>query len=115
MIRHDNELQKVTLPHMKGGNGAMECAHFLQDDEFSGKGRLFAKALLRPGASVGLHRHEKDFEVFYILRGHGTYNDNGTPQPIGPGDVAICPEGQTHALENTGDEDLEYIALILYA
>ncbi len=114
MIRRSNELQQVRQPEMKGGAGALETTHFLQADEFHGKGRLFAHGRLRPGSSVGLHRHEKDFEVYYILHGHGMYNDDGTIQPVGPGDVTICPEGRSHALDNTGDEDLEYIALILY-
>ena len=115
MIRRSNELQQVTQPKMKGGAGALESTHFLQADEFCGKGRLFAHGRLRPGSSVGLHKHEKDFEVYHILRGRGMYNDDGTMQPVGPGDVTICLEGQSHALDNTGDEDLEYIALILYA
>ena len=42
------------------------------------------------------------------------YNDNGTEVEVGPGDVTICPEGEEHALANTGSEDMEIIALILF-
>ena len=31
------------------------------------------------------------------------------------GDVMICKDGEEHMLENDGTEDLEFIALILYA
>lgn len=31
------------------------------------------------------------------------------------GDVTICKDGACHSIRNVGDEDLEYIALILYS
>ena len=48
-------------------------------------------------------------------KGTGTYNDNGTYVKVGPGDTAICNDGELHGLVNDGDEPLEYIALILYS
>ena len=36
-------------------------------------------------------------------------------KPVTAGDVMICKEGEEHMLENDGTEDLEFIALILYA
>ena len=34
---------------------------------------------------------------------------------LAAGDVMICKDGEEHMLENDGTEDLEFIALILYA
>ena len=42
------------------------------------------------------------------------YNDNGTPVPVGPGDVTFVDDGEGHSLKNTGTEDLVSVALILY-
>ena len=41
--------------------------------------------------------------------------DNGELKPVTAGDVMICKDGEEHMLENDGTEDLEFIALILYA
>ena len=93
-------------PHAEAVNGA---------DEMYSKGRMFNVMTLAPGNSIGEHTHEGDNEIFYFLKGTGTYNDNGTYVKVGPGDTAICNDGELHGLVNDGDEPLEYIALILYS
>ena len=50
-----------------------------------------------------------------LLSGTGLYFDNGELKPVTAGDVMICKDGEEHMLENDGTEDLEFIALILYA
>ena len=50
-----------------------------------------------------------------VLSGTGLYFDNGELKPVTAGDVMICKDGEEHMLENDGTEDLEFIALILYA
>lgn len=53
--------------------------------------------------------------MYHVLSGTGLYFDNGELKPVTAGDVMICKEGEEHMLENDGTEDLEFIALILYA
>lgn len=84
-------------------------------DELMGKGRLFNYMIVEPGNSIGEHKHEGDNEIFHFLKGTGRYNDNGTIVEVGPGDTTCCRDGEIHALENTGDVPLEFIALILYS
>ena len=62
---------------------------------------------------MGYHQHVGDFEIYYIVKGEGQYNDNGTIVPAKVGDVFRCADGEFHAIQNTGDEDLEFIALIV--
>ncbi len=114
MIRRKQDVEIRSAENVRGGKGAFQSGALLLKDEFCGKGSLFNHAVLMPGASVGNHKHEGDFEVYYILTGEGVYNDNGTVLPIAAGDVAICQDGEVHGLENTGSENLEFIALILY-
>lgn len=114
MIRRAHEVQTSRVEGMKGGKGALLSTHLLGEKEFYGKGRMFNLNVLKPGCSVGVHTHEGDFEVYCILKGQGTYTDNGASFPIGAGDVTICHEGESHGIENTGTEDLEFIALILF-
>lgn len=78
-----------------------------------GKSRLLAHVALRSGAQVSSHRHEGEFEVFYVLSGCGEVDDNGTAFPVRAGDVIFTDDGQSHAIRNTGKADLEYLALIM--
>ena len=84
-------------------------------DEFNGKGRLFAKNTLKPGWSVGYHKHEGDAEAYYILKGEAILDDNGEKVALKAGDLAYTPNGSSHSIENVGDTDLEFIALILFS
>ena len=40
-------------------------------------------------------------------------NDNGTKYEVHPGDTTFTCDGAGHAIENIGDEDLVFMALIL--
>ena len=42
-------------------------------------------------------------------------NDNGTEVTVSAGDVVLTQDGEYHSIENNGDQDLEFIALIPYA
>ena len=83
-------------------------------EEMFGKGRLFNHCTLAPGAEIGWHVHSGDGEIYYILKGHGEYSDNGTIVEVWPGDTTFVGDGEGHSMINTGDEPLEAIALILY-
>lgn len=114
MVRTRQE-QAVEFKCIRGGNGDTEMRKILMDaGELYGKGRMFNHMILAPGRSIGEHRHEGDNEIFYFLKGSGTYNDNGKRLRVFPGDTAVCNDGECHGLVNDGDEPLEFIALILY-
>lgn len=113
MVRRKQDA--VTLERsMFGGPGLGQALQILNDGEFAGKGRLFNHVRLAPGCAVGKHAHHGEFEVYYILKGEGTYDDNGTECRVVAGDVTVCPDGETHGLLNSGTEDLEFIAPILF-
>ena len=115
MIRKKED-QAIEFRCIRGGNGETEQHKICESvEELYGKGRLFNHMILAPGNSIGEHVHEGDNEIFYFLSGTGEYNDNGTTVQVKPGDTAVCNDGETHSLVNTGDIPLEFIALILYS
>ena len=68
---------------------------------------------LKPGDSIGFHKHEVNEDVYIIISGTGVFkNDDGTEHAVGPGDVTIARLGQSHALNNTGKDDLVIISVI---
>jgi mannose-6-phosphate isomerase-like protein (cupin superfamily) len=114
MVRKGAEMRSETRAEMGGGKGSVDVIQIMERDEFRGKGRLFARNILKPGTSIGYHKHVGDFEVYFIARGEGIFNDNGTLVPVSAGDVGIIKNGQSHAIENTGKEEMEVIALVLF-
>lgn len=115
MIKRKHELRKERHENFLGGKGEMELTHFLEKEDASGTGRLFAKSVLKPGASIGFHVHQGDFENYYILKGRAMVTENdGSQHYLEPGDVMFTGNTCGHAIENVGEEDLEYIALILF-
>ena len=108
-----------TLPRgqkkMFDGAGEVRNIQILQSgEEMYNKGRVFNHVFLDPGCEVGWHVHHGDGETYYILKGTGEYNDNGTLVQVYPGDMTFVDDGEGHSIKNTGDETLEAIALILF-
>jgi mannose-6-phosphate isomerase-like protein (cupin superfamily) len=56
-------------------------------------GRLFAHVTLEPGRSIGYHTHEGETEFYYIIKGEGVFNDNGTDVTVYPGDTCATSYG----------------------
>lgn len=115
MIRKSEAIKVDVYEKRFGGEGTVTTRHLLNGaQEMYEKGRLFAHGIIEPGSSLGYHVHEGESETFYILRGTAEYDDNGTISPVQAGDVTFTAAGQGHGMKNTGQEPLEYIALILF-
>ncbi len=113
MIKKAEEMVLEIKENMRGGKGSIEILHILKQDELKGKCRLFAKITVNPGCSIGLHEHESEEEVFYIIKGKGIFDDNGTITELNAGDSILTGGGAKHSVENKGGETLEMVAVIL--
>jgi lysophospholipase L1-like esterase/quercetin dioxygenase-like cupin family protein len=69
------------------------------------------KRVLHPGAGIGLHAHHSD-EAYYVISGHGVYILDGKTYPVAAGNALLTRAGSSHALQQSGDEDL--VILITY-
>ncbi len=116
MIRHAEDCKVEYREHMRDGDGTVIITNYIEGPaELNEKGRLFAKITLNPGCSIGYHVHDKDAELFYIMKGTAEYNDNGEIRTVKAGDVTICPTGTGHGIANKTDEVVELTAVIVYA
>ncbi|TYQ12923.1 UNVERIFIED_CONTAM: mannose-6-phosphate isomerase-like protein (cupin superfamily) [Acetivibrio alkalicellulosi] len=113
MIKKAEEMVKEIKEKMRGGKGSVELVHIFSQNEFKGKIRLCAKITIEPGSSIGFHQHADEEEMFYIIKGKGTFNDNGNIKELECGDSVLTGNGASHSVENTGEEDLEMLAVIL--
>lgn len=113
MIRKQSEMQSETREQMRGGTGAVTIQHYFTSDEFTANARLCAKLRVPPGASIGVHKHGAEDEVYIITHGTGLLNDGETETRVSVGDAILTGNGESHALANDGDEPLELIAMIM--
>ncbi len=114
MITRRDDMRVDVHNEFLGGKGTLTNIHFLNKEDAHNMGRLFVKGSLKPGSSIGYHTHKGDFETYYILSGKALVNFNGEEFILEAGDSTLCRNGESHSLENIGDADLEYIAIILY-
>ena len=68
---------------------------------------------LKPGASIGMHKHEVNEDTYIIVSGEGVFTDSqGKERHVKGGDITIARKGDQHALKNTGTEDLVFLDII---
>ncbi len=113
MKRSSQEMVREIKEQMRGGEGQVEIVHLFKADEMKGHCRLAAQITLAPGCSVGGHAHDDEEEIFYILSGEATADDNGNPVTLAAGDALKTGGGETHSISCKGNVPLVMLAVIL--
>lgn len=67
---------------------------------------------LGPGASIGMHKHNNNSEIIYILHGAGKAIFDNAIEELKPGACHYCPKGHSHSILNSGMEDLVFFAVV---
>lgn len=115
IVRRLDEQEVDVKVGAQGGPGQISARKLANcDADLWNKGKLLNVITLEPGSGVGYHVHEGDGEVYYIIEGSAEYNDNGKVVAVNEGDVTFTFPGEGHAITNTGDVDLKFLALIMY-
>lgn len=103
------------MVNMAGGPGSITRYSMIESNaDLFNSGRTFAHIVIEKDCGVGYHIHNGDGEIYYILKGEGEYNDNGTVVTVKAGDVMHTLPGEGHGITNVKDEPLEMMALILF-
>lgn len=98
---------KESINHnFKGGEKDFAVKMFNDDNNKIMMGRL------ENGASIGLHTHETNSEIIYILEGKGKVYYDGAFEVVEKGSCHYCPMGHSHSLINDSDTDLVFFAVI---
>ena len=106
MIIDFKNMEEQILPNFKGGEKAYAVKKFTDDRNMIMHGRLVS------GASIGLHTHEGNCEMFYIIEGTGKVLMDGEYERVEAGVCHYCPKGHTHSLINDSDSDLVFFAIV---
>ena len=108
IVQHDAEIAKHEPGTHDGGGQTIGYSFF---DKTPGMKFIFRKRALHPGAGVGIHEQHED-EVYYVLSGKGVMTVDDKPVEMTPGTAVLTRPGSTHALKQSGSEDL--VVLIAY-
>ena len=99
-------MEASVINGMKGGAGEARLRAYADEQN------RIMKLTLAPGAFLGLHTHEGNSEIVYVLSGTGTMLCDGVEEPLAPGVCHYCPMGHSHQLKNTGTEDLTVLGIV---
>ncbi len=107
MLFEYDKIPETIIPNFKGGE--KEAIAKMYSD---GLNRIML-GRLKPGASIGLHTHETNSEIVYIISGRGIVIIDGETEELYPGICHYCPKGHTHTMiNNREDEDLVIFAVV---
>ena len=106
MIIEADHGEKKVFEHFKDGEGSLDAVMF-----FDGVNRIL-RGTLKPGSSIGYHKHEGNSEIIYVLSGKGKFLMDDGVEYIEAGQCHYCPEGHSHSFINEGPEDVEFFAVV---
>ncbi|MFQ5713724.1 MAG: cupin domain-containing protein [Candidatus Scalinduaceae bacterium] len=111
-LRRSSDMKQLPLSQCHKGVGDLqwtEVINFTTDRER--KLNFFHDDILKPGVSIGIHRHEHDEEYYYIISGKGIITLDGNEFEVGPGDITAVYPGGSHGLRNHTDGNLRVIVV----
>ena len=114
MIKRAKDMRRTSQDNLRGGNGTVHMTHMIDAEESCDTGRVFAIATLPPGASIGEHVHEGEYEIYQMLKGTASVTDDGVPQTLNEGDCMVCHNGHRHSIENKTNEDIQVLFLVIF-
>lgn len=86
-----------------------EIRELLHPEQHGVRNQSLAEAVVPPGTTTLLHRHQRTEEIYHVTRGGGLMTLGNTQFTIAVGDsVAILP-GTPHCVANTGGEPLHIL------
>lgn len=113
MLIRKSETTKIVTENPREGKGIIEGFRYLDSHELSNSLKGFYINELQVNSEIGFHKHPMDEEIYLILEGQGLVNDNGEEKKVEAGDLIYTKKGESHALVNTGDKILRFVAFII--
>lgn len=107
MLIDFNRMNEMEIPGMNGGAGTMSCRMF-NDDRYR-----IIPTRIHPGGFIGEHVQESGDDLNYVISGAGLAVCDGAEEPLSPGIMHVCPQGSSHSIRNTGDDDLVILTIVV--
>lgn len=110
-IKKNSDMPYGELPNCHDGIGTLLCKSMLEGYD-SDKFPFMHHDIIPKGVSIGVHLHEDDDEIYYMIRGKGILTFEGAEYEMAPGDISMVKIGQSHGFLAT--EDTEMIVVAAY-
>jgi mannose-6-phosphate isomerase-like protein (cupin superfamily) len=68
-----------------------------------------AEATLEPDQATARHYHRATEEIYFVLKGSGEMEVDGSTERVRPGDAVLIPAGAWHTLVNDGTSELRIL------
>ena len=95
-IRKSKDILPIVCSNCHDGEGALVCKSLL--DGFNPERICFMHSDDMPaGVSIGLHKHESNEEIYYLVSGKGILTYDDKEYEMKSGDVSVCKIGHSHA------------------
>lgn len=107
MVIDFDKIAEVHQMNFKGGQGLLDTRNYVDE-----KVKIMYSTL-RPGATTGLHTHEGNCEIVYVISGEATFHYDDTMETVRVGQCHYCPMGHSHYMENQTDHDIVYFAIVV--
>ena len=101
-----NEIEEVEMHNYKQGEGVVRSKIVL--DGY----RKLMHHTIKKGSSVGLHRHEDEHEIIYILSGKASIKLEDEKYELGDHEFFVVKPMKNHSITNEHDEDLVFISIV---
>ena len=112
MIKKKEEMRNSSVIGLRGGVGELYQHHILEKEDTGGRTDLFCVFTIEPGRTIGLHSHDTNAEVYYVLEGEMVVVQDGEPHTVRAGDVVFTADGHSHSVENRTDHPVKMLAII---
>lgn len=96
----------VTAYITKDGSTIRELMH---PSVHGNRQQSLAEAIVEPGASTVLHRHQRTEEIYHLTAGAGLMTLGAERFAVAAGDTICIAPGTPHCIENTGKEALKIL------
>ena len=107
MLIDFNKEKSRVFTNMNGGEGNIFAKMFMTT---AGK---FITCKIESGASIGLHEHSFTSDINFVISGEGVAICNDVKEILTPGVCHFCPSGSSHAIYNTGTQDLVLYTVVV--
>lgn len=106
MIIDFESIPEAHLEGFKGGKGPLDTRNYVDEHV------KIMYSTLPSGTSTGLHTHEGNCEIIFVISGTLTFHYDGEVEICHAGQCHYCPMGHNHYVENLTDHAAVYFAIV---
>lgn len=108
MIVKNVEGVKQEVKNIHDGRGTVVGGNLLRE-EFDTNWKFVDWWNIPKGASIGIHNHKGEEELYFIVAGRGIMTVDTEEKEVRAGDLVLTKSGSSHSLRNEFDEVIKLL------